>query len=181
MKLFIEKCIVPASQRLPAKELLMDPFLQGNGPAKDPSLPLPDIVLPKIGAFGDRCLMSEGPTSARVKTIDDDEPPIITSFYPVDASNSLCVEVQRAKRGNSFVLKGELNDENSTSLILRIADKNGTYLVYLISTLINLYLFYQQCAIHSPIYVQVVLGIYILYSISTATQLFQFQVKWLSN
>ncbi|PON72501.1 Serine/threonine protein kinase [Parasponia andersonii] len=126
MKLFIEKCIVPASQRLSAKELLMDPFLQGNGSAKNITLPLPDIVLPKIGGFGDRCVMSEGPTSARVKPLDDGEPPTITAFVnPVDASNSLCVEVQRAKRGNFFLLKGEQNDENSASLILRIADKNG--------------------------------------------------------
>ncbi|PON82234.1 hypothetical protein TorRG33x02_220150, partial [Trema orientale] len=126
MKLFIEKCIVPASQRLSAKELLMDPFLQGNGSAKNITLPLPDIVLPKIGGFGDRCVMSEGPTSARVKLLDDGEPPTITAFVnPVDASNSVCVEVQRAKRGNFFLLKGEQNDENSASLILRIADKNG--------------------------------------------------------
>ncbi|XP_062097011.1 probable serine/threonine-protein kinase WNK6 isoform X2 [Humulus lupulus] len=126
MKLFIEKCIVPASERLSAKELLVDPFLQGNGSAKNLTLPLPDIVLPKIGAFGDRCVMSEGPTNAQVISIDDGEPPIITTFVnPVESFNSLSVEVQRTKRGNFFLLKGEQNGENSASLILRIADENG--------------------------------------------------------
>ncbi|KAA8531033.1 hypothetical protein F0562_005742 [Nyssa sinensis] len=133
MKLFIEKCLVPASQRLSAKELLKDPFLQIDGLSGGCPLPLPDIVVPKMGAFGDRCLLSEGPTTARngplsmdVDAAADDDLPVITS---VDSSvdgglDSLCLEVQRARRGNYFSLKGEDNDESSLSLTLRIADKN---------------------------------------------------------
>uniref|UniRef100_A0A5B7AFK3 non-specific serine/threonine protein kinase n=1 Tax=Davidia involucrata TaxID=16924 RepID=A0A5B7AFK3_DAVIN len=133
VKLFIEKCIVQASQRLSAKELLKDPFLQIVGSAEDHPLPLLDIVIPKMGAFGDRCLLSEGPTTARnrprsmdVDADDDGELPVITSVdNSVDGGfNSLCLEVQRARRGNYFSLKGEDNDENSLSLTLRIADKN---------------------------------------------------------
>nr|XP_023904748.1 probable serine/threonine-protein kinase WNK6 isoform X1 [Quercus suber]POE45106.1 putative serine/threonine-protein kinase wnk6 [Quercus suber] len=128
MKQFIEKCLVPASQRLSAKELLMDPFLQVNKLAKNHPLPLPDIVLPKMGAFGDRWLMSEGPASTRNKphSIDADNDgnlPIITTID--DGSHSPCVEVKRAQKENSFWLKGERNDEQSVSLILRIADRNG--------------------------------------------------------
>lgn len=131
MKQFIDKCLVPASQRLSAEELLMDPFLQLNGSVKNRPLPLPDIVMPKMGAFGDRCVMSEGPASARNNALsmdfDDGEPPIINFFNnSVDGEpHSLYVEVQRSKRGNYFFLKGEHNDENSISLILRIADQNG--------------------------------------------------------
>ncbi|XP_022741951.1 probable serine/threonine-protein kinase WNK7 [Durio zibethinus] len=125
MKLFIEKCLVPAPQRLSAKELLMDPFLQANGSAKNRPLPLPDIVMPKMGAFGDRCLMSEAPASTKNKPSSadldsDSELPVIRSL-----DNSLGMEVQRTNKGNLFLLKGEGNDENSVSLILRIADQNG--------------------------------------------------------
>ncbi|KAL5752073.1 hypothetical protein ACOSQ2_022580 [Xanthoceras sorbifolium] len=132
VKLFIDKCLVPASQRLSAMELLKEPFLQVNGSAKNRPLPLPDIVMPKMGAFGDRCLMSEGPASARNRhsSMDFDhytELPIITCFdNSVDGNTySRSLEVRRSKRGNFFLLKGERNDEYSVSLILRIADHNG--------------------------------------------------------
>ncbi|XP_010549171.1 PREDICTED: probable serine/threonine-protein kinase WNK6 [Tarenaya hassleriana] len=127
VKQFIEKCLLPASERLSAKELLMDPFLHVSGLTMNNPLLLPDIVMPKEGAFGDRCLMSEGPPSARNRPssmdLDDDSNlPIVNSS---DNSGSRCVEVRRAKRGNFFVLKGEENDEHSVSLILRIVDENG--------------------------------------------------------
>ncbi|XP_040960014.1 probable serine/threonine-protein kinase WNK6 isoform X3 [Gossypium hirsutum] len=93
MKLFIEKCLVPAPQRLSAKELLMDPFLQANGSAKSCPFALPDIVMPKIGAFGDRCLMSEAPASTRNRpsSLDlgsDSELPVIKFL-----DNSLGIEI----------------------------------------------------------------------------------------
>ncbi|MBA0841926.1 hypothetical protein Goarm_001778, partial [Gossypium armourianum] len=125
MKLFIEKCLVPVPQRLSAKELLMDPFLQANASAKNHPLSLPDIVMPKMGAFGDRCLVSEVPASTknRPSSADlnsDSELPVIKFL-----DNSTGIEVRRSNKGNIFLLKGEANDENSVSLILRIADKNG--------------------------------------------------------
>ncbi|XVF17049.1 hypothetical protein REPUB_Repub10bG0083600 [Reevesia pubescens] len=125
MKLFIEKCLVPAPQRLSAKELLVDPFLQANGSAKNGPLPLPDIVMPKIGAFGDRCLVSEAPASTKNKPSSadldsDSELPVVNCL-----DNSLGMEIRRTNKGNLFLLKGEGNDENSVSLILRIADQNG--------------------------------------------------------
>ncbi|GAY35092.1 hypothetical protein CUMW_278040 [Citrus unshiu] len=132
VKSFIEKCLVPASQRLSAKELLTDPFLQVNGTTKNRPLPLPDIVLPRVGAFGDRCLMSEGPASVRNKhpSMDfdsDAELPVITSLDNSGGGDSYSpsIEVRRSKRGNFFLLKGESNDEYSVSLILRISDQSG--------------------------------------------------------
>ena len=128
VKQLIETCLLPASERLSAKELLLDPFLQVNGLTMNNPLPLPDIVMPKEGAFGERCLMSEGPPTTRCSrsmSIDLDEDnnlPIVTFS---DNSGSRCIEVRRAKRGNFFVLKGEENDEHSVSLILRIVDENG--------------------------------------------------------
>lgn len=138
VKSFIEKCLVPASQRLSAKELLTDPFLQVNGTTKNRPLPLPDIVLPRVGAFGDRCLMSEGPAGVRNKhpSMDfdsDAELPVITSLDNSGGGDSYSpsIEVRRSKRGNFFLLKGESNDEYSVSLILRIADQSGQYFAFL--------------------------------------------------
>lgn len=145
VKQFIETCLLPASERLSAKELLLDPFLQVNGLTMNNPLPLPDIVMPKEGAFGERCLMSEGPPTTRCSrsmSIDLDEDnnlPIVTFS---DNSGSRCIEVRRAKRGNFFVLKGEENDEHSVSLILRIVDENGKnqlQLLLCIMILINVF------------------------------------------
>lgn len=135
VKSFIEKCLVPASQRLSAKELLMDLFLQVNGSLKNRRLPLPDIVLPKYGAFENRCLMSEGPASTRIRSISMDlgdatELPLTTLLYnSVDSVDDVlpspCVEIRRLKEGDIFFLKGEQNDQKSVSLVLRIADQSG--------------------------------------------------------
>ncbi|WJX34628.1 putative serine/threonine-protein kinase wnk7 [Trifolium repens] len=132
IKSFIEKCLVPASQRLSAKELLMDPFLEVNVSIKNRPLPLPDIVLPKYGGFENRCLMSEGPASARIGSIsmdlgDTSEQPLITVFYNSndDAPPSPCVEIRRLMGGDRFFLKGEENDVNSVSLVLRITNQGG--------------------------------------------------------
>lgn len=114
----------------------MDPFLDLSGFARNSSMPRSDIAMSKMTAIGDRCLVSEGPATARNKppSMDlshDPEMPTITSFNnSVDEdSHSLCLEVRRAKRGNVFLLRGEGNDENSVSLILRMADQNGKYIL----------------------------------------------------
>ncbi|KAK7247550.1 hypothetical protein RIF29_42435 [Crotalaria pallida] len=130
IKSFINKCLVPASQRLSAKQLLMDSFLQVNSLANYRPLPLSNIVLPKLGAFDGRCLLSEGPASARIGVISVglDETPAITVHHNsshCNASSFPCVEIKRIKGDDIFFLKGEENDENSVSLVLRIADQNG--------------------------------------------------------
>ncbi|MED6158769.1 putative serine/threonine-protein kinase wnk6, variant 2 [Stylosanthes scabra] len=134
VKSFIEKCLVPASQRLSARELLMHSFLDLNGSTRIHPFPLPDIVLPKFGAFESRCLMSEGPSSARSGNISLDlggmsELPVITVFdnSTDDASSSHCpsVEIRMSNRDDIFFLKGHENDKNSVSLVLRIADVSG--------------------------------------------------------
>uniref|UniRef100_A0A2C9UXY8 non-specific serine/threonine protein kinase n=1 Tax=Manihot esculenta TaxID=3983 RepID=A0A2C9UXY8_MANES len=133
VKLFISKCLVPASQRLSAEELLMEPFLALNELARNRPLPLPDIVLPRTAAFGDRCLMSEGPANIQNKlpSMELDHDPEIPSITSLNNSidghfYSPCVEVRREKRGNVFLLRGEGSDENSVSIVLRIADQNGS-------------------------------------------------------
>ncbi|KAF2284391.1 hypothetical protein GH714_021395 [Hevea brasiliensis] len=87
----------------------------------------------RTAAFGDRCLMSEGPANTRNKPSsldldhDPDMPIITSSNNSIDGHlHSPCVEVRRAKRGNIFLLRGEGSDENSVSIVLRIADQNGS-------------------------------------------------------
>ncbi|KAK7399405.1 hypothetical protein VNO78_10587 [Psophocarpus tetragonolobus] len=132
MQSFIKKCLVSASQRLSAKELLMDPFLQTNCSTKSGPFPLPNIILPQLGTFECHCMVSEGPANARNGDIsmdlgDTSELPGITVLdkYTDDASSSTYVEIRRQKRGDIFCLKGEENDENSVSLVLRIVDNSG--------------------------------------------------------
>jgi WNK lysine deficient protein kinase len=136
IKAFIEKCLVPASQRLSAKELLMDPFVQVNGSAQNISFPLPDIVLPKLGASENRCLMSKGPASSRSEAVsmdlcDTNKLPVnaitVLDNSTIDVSSSPSVEIRRLKGGDTFFLKGDQNDENSVSLVLRITDQKGQY------------------------------------------------------
>ncbi|PIA41853.1 hypothetical protein AQUCO_02200349v1 [Aquilegia coerulea] len=131
VKLFIEKCLVPAAQRLSAKELLKDPFLHVDGFAGNLSLDLPDIVSPKEGAFGNRSVLSEEPNNrGQMSSMDvdagaDGDPPVITFIEnSVGGSRMPSLEVHMTKRSKYFKLKGEVNDENTVSLILRIAEPN---------------------------------------------------------
>ncbi|CAA7405316.1 unnamed protein product [Spirodela intermedia] len=126
VKAFIEKCIVPAAQRLPAKELLKDPFLQFNGLTGTlESCPLP---LPKMDAFEDNCTHNnESCASSRNLSLsfdvdfDNTELPLITLVKnPGDESNLTVMEAKKAVNGKRFILKGERNDDKSMSLLLRI-------------------------------------------------------------
>lgn len=109
----------------------MDLFLQVNGSTKNHPLLLPDIVMPKLAAFGDRCLISEGPASARIRSPSmdigkDSELPVITINNSADEDcYSGSLEVRRTKSGNRFLLRGKRNDENSVSLILKITDSES--------------------------------------------------------
>lgn len=121
VKQFIEKCLVPAAERLAAKELLKEPFLQCDNlkePIRDP-LQVPNI-LPKTVS-----LPNSGPLSME---IDSDYKKLSLSTN-IETSNGTSrprsLEFQRINRSNEFRLKGEKNDENSISLILRIADPCG--------------------------------------------------------
>ncbi|KAL5192393.1 putative serine/threonine-protein kinase WNK6 [Glycine soja] len=147
VKSFIEKCLVPASQRLSAKELLMDHFLQVNGSLKNRCLPLPDIVLPKYGTFENHCLMSEGPASTRVRSIsmdlgDASEPPLTTLLYNSvdsvdDALPSPCVEIRRLKEGDIFS-KSYTAISVSSEMVeqLELAEQNVKFIAELIDLLL---------------------------------------------
>ncbi|GFY93517.1 hypothetical protein Acr_08g0019130 [Actinidia rufa] len=118
VKNFIEKCLVPVSQRLPAKELLKDPFLQSETlkePIRDP-LQLPN-QLPQSSSS-----LNSGPHSMYIDPEDNHS--ICTDsnggspHYPV-------VDLERIHQNNEFKLRGAKNDDNSVALTLRIANPGG--------------------------------------------------------
>ncbi|XP_058085220.1 probable serine/threonine-protein kinase WNK6 [Magnolia sinica] len=121
VKQFIEKCLLPAAERLPAKELLKDPFLQSNNPkepVRDP-VQLPNVVPRTVN------LPKSGPLSMEIDS-DYKQVSISTSTETSNGTAHVpCLEFQRINRNNKFSLKGEKNDDNSISLTLRIADEHG--------------------------------------------------------
>ncbi|KAK7338088.1 hypothetical protein VNO77_18687 [Canavalia gladiata] len=133
IKEFIKKCLVPASKRLSAKDLLKDPFLQVESP-KDPIL---DLLQLSSNSQNDLDLSE---FSHLTVDLDADSKHISMSTC-VDESihgspHCLDLEVQRTHNNNEFRLKGTKNDDNLVSLILRIADicgqvRNIHFLFYL--------------------------------------------------
>ncbi|KAM7472323.1 hypothetical protein LguiA_010506 [Lonicera macranthoides] len=117
VKEFIEKCLVPASERLPARELLKDPFLQLENP-KEPihnPLLLPNQILASLSS------LNFGPLSMDI----DSEYNQSVCTESNCGSPSLVFEFQRMHQNNEFRLRGKKNDDNSISLTLRIADPCG--------------------------------------------------------
>ncbi|KAE9445760.1 hypothetical protein C3L33_22346, partial [Rhododendron williamsianum] len=118
VKIFIDKCLAPASHRLSAKELLEDPFLQSEalkGPNLDP-LQLPTQLSRSLS------LLNSGPLSM---DIDPDYYHSVCTDSNSLSPHSPVMEFQRMHQNNEFRLKGTKNDDNSVSLTLRIADSGG--------------------------------------------------------
>ncbi|XP_057454860.1 probable serine/threonine-protein kinase WNK7 isoform X3 [Lotus japonicus] len=108
IKEFIEKCLVPASERLSAEELLKDPFLQT--PIQTP-----------------RAVDMVKPGSLSMDIDNDCKQLCVSNSAESNQGSSHCpvFEVQRTNKNNAFRLKGTKNDDNSVSLTLRIADTSG--------------------------------------------------------
>ncbi|KAI8027416.1 putative serine/threonine-protein kinase WNK4 [Camellia lanceoleosa] len=115
---FIEKCLVPAPQRLPAKELLKDPFLHCETlkePVRDP-LKLPNQLSRSLS------LLNSGPHSM---DIDPEYNNSVCTDSNSGSPRNPVVEFKRMHQNNEFRLRGVKNDDNSVSLTLRIADSGG--------------------------------------------------------
>ncbi|XP_038989189.1 probable serine/threonine-protein kinase WNK7 [Phoenix dactylifera] len=139
VKAFIEKCLVPADQRLQAGDLLKDPFLQvdvSNGNQGNHSLQLPDIIelRTRLGVSKDHCVHSEEPKSSIQQTQfhidlddDDNEPALITVIERSDgkSSNLLTLEVRKKRKDGAFILKGEREETSSVSLNMKIINWKG--------------------------------------------------------
>ncbi|KAH9774967.1 serine/threonine-protein kinase WNK8 [Citrus sinensis] len=120
VKQFIEKCIVPASLRLPALELLKDPFLVTDNPKDlvcDP-LRLPNLV-PEV--------MNLAHSEPHPMDIDLNHKKVSADSCAKSNTGTwfLTLELQRLTENNEFTLRGEKNDDDTVSLTLRIGDKSG--------------------------------------------------------
>ncbi|KAK1311073.1 putative serine/threonine-protein kinase WNK7 [Acorus calamus] len=137
VKIFISKCLVPATQRLPAKELLKDPFFQWNGLNGSRELNESGELHPKITMFGEHCVMSEEPNDASHISLSVNiymyicDPPT-TSV--VDSGNVeqpiFGLVVKKITADYEFTLSGERKDEDSVSLTLRMLDLEGDAMNY---------------------------------------------------
>ncbi|GMJ06287.1 EMF1-Interacting Protein 1, with no lysine (K) kinase 8 [Hibiscus trionum] len=112
IKQFIEKCLLPASMRLPAVELLKDPFLLVETPKEVASGPLVNLIQaePHLMEIDPNCKTLLVNSSTR----NIKEAPRFSSL-----------ELQRFTENNEFRLKGEKNDDSTVSLTLRISDQCG--------------------------------------------------------
>jgi len=111
--------LVPASERLPAIELLKDPFLQCNNELSRDLVqqcnPEPNMSnLSKLGSLSTEVDSDRKPLKIRTVTENSTANPHLQ-----------VLEFQRTNGTNEFRLKGEKNDDNSVSLVLRIADSLG--------------------------------------------------------
>lgn len=119
VKAFIEKCLVAASERLSAADLLKDPFLKFENLNESVDN---QIQLPK------QCPRSLSLSKPLPHSMDVD----------FESNQSICtdsscgspsvpgLEFQRCHQNNEFKLMGKKNDANSISLTLRIRDPSGS-------------------------------------------------------
>ncbi|KAA8526101.1 hypothetical protein F0562_007799 [Nyssa sinensis] len=119
VKQFIEKCLVPASLRLHAAELLKDPFLSSENSKE---LISNSLQLPKsINMLKSDCLSMDIDTNSNYKKV-----PVTTCTKSILESPYFSTsELQKSNENNEFRLRGEKYDDNSISLTLRIVGLSG--------------------------------------------------------
>ncbi|CAA6660513.1 unnamed protein product [Spirodela intermedia] len=138
VKAFIEKCIGPAAQRFPAKDLLKDSFLQMDVLY----LPISDAIVGKTDAAGNQCVLQEANcvstfnTSSSGDSHKDGEPEVITVLDNARDGSPFRAVVQKSVSKRVFVLMGERREGKSLSLSLRIEsdgrlERQMNILVYL--------------------------------------------------
>ncbi|XP_072963618.1 probable serine/threonine-protein kinase WNK4 [Typha angustifolia] len=118
VKQFIEKCLVSASERLPAKELLKDPFLQSSNTKQ--------FIVDSIQSPISTQKMDNISVESVSMDIDSDHKaiPVITNTMSNNVTQPPVLEFRRVNRNNEFRLKGEDNG-NSISFDLRIINSSG--------------------------------------------------------
>lgn len=116
VKEFIEKCLVPASSRPSAEKLLTEPFL-----ASVVLNPLPMMLNVRESA----CLSRPEAHSMDIDLDGKNGISISCMRSSCEAPRPSTLEIVRFNDVHTFNLTGELEDDNSISMSLRIADIDG--------------------------------------------------------
>ncbi|CAK7340689.1 unnamed protein product [Dovyalis caffra] len=116
VKEFIEKCLVPASLRLPASELLKDPFLSAESPKElvSSSLQSPNLIPKQVSL-----------PQSESHSMDSDKKKISVGrcTRSMDGAPIFSTqEFQRFTENKEFTLRGKKKGDNTISLTLRIAE-----------------------------------------------------------
>lgn len=122
MKEFIEKCLVPAAQRLTAAELLIDAFLSSETSDEvlcNVSSHTSDVIPKSTNLPGSGHFFMEVDLKHKSKSCGNST----NSFNSTSDLSSL--EIQRHNNRHEFRLWGEKKDSDSISLTLRISDPCG--------------------------------------------------------
>lgn len=142
VKQFIEKCLVPASMRLPASELLKDPFLATDNSKEHSSEHSrllnaqfksvnPPLLATNPMDIDHNCSKLSGSVASSVKSNNE-------------ISHFSTLELQRLTENNELTLKGDMTDHNTISFHLRIAELCGNFLIY--SSVVFLkFFFFSKC------------------------------------
>lgn len=119
VKAFIEKCLLAASERLSATDLLKDPFLkfENLNESVDNQIQLPKQCPKSLS------LLKPLPHSMDV---DFESNQSICTDSSCGSPSVPGLEFQRCHQNNEFKLMGKKNDANSISLTLRIRDPAGS-------------------------------------------------------
>ncbi|XP_066319155.1 probable serine/threonine-protein kinase WNK4 isoform X2 [Miscanthus floridulus] len=118
VKQFIEKCLVPASERSCAKELLQDPFLCPDNTHEPAVTKFTSPAPNKTVDISLASLHMDVDTFESSPTNSGKENGCVAPHTPV-------LEFTRTNKNTELKLKGEKLDNNSVSLVLRIADLSG--------------------------------------------------------
>ncbi|KAK3154883.1 hypothetical protein QOZ80_2BG0196200 [Eleusine coracana subsp. coracana] len=117
VKQFIDKCLAPASERLSAKELLQDPFISPDNTNGLACIKIPSLT-PKAVDISVESLHMDVDTCASSPASSSKENGYVTPHKPA-------LEFTGTNKNTEIRLKGEKLDNNSVSLVLRIADMSG--------------------------------------------------------
>ncbi|XP_069146471.1 serine/threonine-protein kinase WNK8-like isoform X2 [Solanum lycopersicum] len=119
VKAFIGKCLVAASERLSARDLLKDSFLQVEN-LKDSVDNQTQLPKQSPGSLS----LSKPLTHPMDMDFESNQSTYTDSSYGSPSIPGL--EFQRCHQNNEFKLMGKKNDDNSISLTLRIRDPAGS-------------------------------------------------------
>lgn len=113
LKDFIEKCLVPASDRLSAKELLKDSFLVPEGGLKEEE------------EEEESSMSSNSNCGPQSMDIDPEYCQSVCTDSCPETPNTPILEFERVHQGKEFILKGMQLDGKTIGVALTIFDELG--------------------------------------------------------